>query len=388
MTGIQQRSPGLRSDPVAPMRQFLALSRTAFRRLHGLDSDELQTEPVECGEAAVWFAAARRHRVAGLWAAALPLPSLVPSLAEAWQRVSYGQALYTARLSIEAERIFTALRSSVDDLRLVKGPTLDAQAWPQPGIRSFDDLDFRCRRIGLPALTQGLRALGFRPVVEDPRRFKHLWHFGWGVSFRHADGLLIECNHRMFPPHYPFPNRILECAADAWRPLALDLATVSAPTAPQQLLLACLHSLWHGWERLVWVADIAGLLVRNPGVRADAERLVRRGGFARRALAVGCGVAERVFGPLPAQPQRAALEQTAVELALSALACAAVPPSTAAQRQMHLQLMRPGEAARYTLRRLATPGDPDFQQWHLPTSLGGLYWALRPLRLCHTNEGR
>ena len=342
------------------MDAFLQQSRSAFRSLYGLDA-----APPEAGS----FELARRNRVLGLWADA--------PVSEPWKRALYGQAVQTARLTEEAARIADALRGSVEDLRLVKGPALAQQAWPREGLRSFDDLDFRCAKNALPELVAGLSALGYHVKARNDAHRDNLWHFGWGLEFRNPDGLMVEVNHRMFPPHFPWPERLSRSPV-LWAPLQFNQASLECPMPALHLVLACAHAAWHGWERLGWMVDIAGLLVRYPGAYAEAQALAPPGVFVRRALQGGCAIASELFGPLPGVESAGVNPLITQAQALLVRESPEVPVQV--QREIHHQLMSPRERAVYTARRLATPGDPDFTRRALSAPLRGLYWPLRPFR--------
>jgi hypothetical protein len=357
------------------MNDFLTWSRMAFQRAYGLHVDT--DIAVNSSSMDSWFEMAHRHRVTGLWAAGLP--ACAPEL----HRAACGQMVHATRLTAEAERIVETLQSSLGQLRIVKGPGLAAQAWPELGLRSFDDLDFRCQKEGLPALTDGLRALGYQPQIKEPRHRENLWHFGWGVGFTNSDGFMVEFNHRMFPRHYPWPRHLTHPSSKHWKKQRLDQRSVTSPDPALHLLLCCSHILWHGWERLSWVVDIAGLLVRFPYVFAEADRLAAHDSFLRRSLHLGCCVAHRVFGPFTCSEPFSHISPEWVDLACRLLSQDSMDGSFEFQRKIHRQLMTPMESARYTVLRILTPGDPDFIRWSLPTPLRGLYWPLRPLRyLC------
>lgn len=355
------------------MDKFLASSRRAFRSLHGLpDAEKISSIPE--AEQTPLLAWARRHRVSGMLQAGLP------GAGPALQSAAYGQAQHTARCTFEAERLFAQLSPALPKLALIKGPAIAAQAWPEPGLRSFDDLDFLCALGDYPRLQERLRAAGYLPAVEDPRRMAHLWHFGWGVTFRHPAGFMVEVNHRFFPPHYPWPRRLDGSREGLFRMQTLAGAAVRAPTPALHLLLGCLHAVWHGWVRLAWLADIAGLLVRNPGIFTQAETWTEGCFFARQALIAGCGVAEALFGPGLATP--------ALPLPLPAVSSGAMAFLQGTARDMagrelrafHEQFMTDAEKAAYRVRWICTPGDGDFKWMSLPEALRGLYWLLRPMR--------
>ena len=355
------------------MDDLLPLCRQAFRTLHGLPpAGAMPLPPPETrSRLAAW---AQRHRVMGLLQAGWPETEAAKASAV------YGQAQHAARCTHEAERLFARLSPDLPALTLMKGPALAAQAWTEPGLRSFDDLDFRCSRADFPAFAAGMKEAGYAPEVEDPRRLSHLWHYGWGVAFRHPNGFMVEVNHRFFPPQYPWPGFRNRSWKNSFANQKLEDAEVCAPTPALHLLLGCLHAVWHGWARLAWLADIAGLLARHPGILPQAQALAARGPFAEKALAAGCGVAEAIFGPglsdfpLPPTPQARVAE------ALVLLNGTARPLGGRELRRLHEQFMTPAEKSAYRLRRVATPGDGDFRWISLPPALRGLYWLIRPVR--------
>ncbi len=355
------------------MDAFLTWSRQAFRSLHGLPQEEAVV-PVPAESQGNLFAWARRHRMLGLLQAGLP------GMEAALQTAAYGQAQHSARCTLEAERLFARLSPSLSTLALVKGPALAVQAWPDPGLRSFDDLDFLCERRDYRRLLDGMQSAGYAPEIADPRHRICLWHYGWGLTFRHPEDSMVEVNHRFFPPHYPWPGR-LDARRD--RPFIeqpLEEASVRAPAPELHLLLGCLHAVWHGWARLAWLADIAGLLVRHPGVSAQAEALALRCPFARRTLIAGCGVAHAIFGPGRAPSPLPGAPEAVVREAMGILDGTIRSMHGRELRGFHEQFMTAAEQAAYRIRRIGTPGDGDFRWIRLPMSLRWMYWMLRPVR--------
>lgn len=353
-----------------PMVAYLPAARQAFRARLGLPPG---SEPVSAPDAPDHvFAWARRHRLTGLMA------TFSPATDAALQTAAYGQAQHAARFTHEAERLFALLSPRLPALALVKGPALAAQAWPQPGLRSFDDLDFLCARRDYPQLLAGLQAAGYAPDTDDPRRMEHLWHYGWGVAFRHPDGFLVEANHRFFPPHYPWPRRIRATGTTGFAPQPLDAAAVRAPTPALHLLLGCEHTIWHGWARLAWIADVAGLLARYPDVFGQAMALAQGCPFAERALTIGCAVADALFGPGLSPVGR--MYPDVVAHATARLGGQARGMNAGELRKLHERFMTRSEILAYRLRRTFTPGDGDFQRLSLPSAWRGLYWLLRPAR--------
>ncbi len=365
--------PATAADSAELFAPFLEECRRAFRQLHGLPPI-----PGKCSPPALsadLLPLARRHRMVGLLHAvgAADAPP-------AWRNAAYGQALHSARLAAEAERLYERLAPAVKGLLLVKGPALAAQAWPDPGLRAFDDLDWRCEPADGPALEAALRAAGYRPEIADDRRRGHYWHFGWGVAFVGPAAVRAEINFRFFPPHWPWPPFRAGGAPVVGAEVRLDRGVVRAPTPEEHLALACGHALWHGGARLAWAADIAGLLARHPGCHERARAGLLRPAFPRAALDAGCFLAEQLFGPglcRIADPR--GVYARIVSLYRAQLAPPGEPTATEARR-LHRKLMTRVEWARSALLRALAPGDGDFRRFNLPPCWRALYWPLRPFR--------
>ena len=350
---------------------LLQATRFAFRKLAGLSNEE--SGPSLSQAPGDLFPMACRHRVAGLLHAARS----DASGRDAWWRTASGQAQWAARCEAEAERLHARLNPHLRLLAFVKGPALARQAWPEAGLRAYDDLDVRCDRRDYPVLCRELGAAGYAPVIPDIRRRDHRWHFGWGVEFRHADGFFVEANHRFFPPHYPFPRLRRRLNPAPYAPQRLESRIVIAPTPAFHLLICCLHAVWHGGERLAWVVDLAGLLVRHPGAFAQAEAWAALEPFAHRALHVGGAVAERLFGPGVMAGDLPAGLESAVQRMMDGLEHPGAEPFHG-PAELHWLLLDRAGRWRYALRRAFIPGDGDFQQVSLRGSFRFLYWGLRP----------
>lgn len=350
------------------MNGFLHLARVSFRRAHGLPGAANPPRAEATDRLLSW---ARHHRVTGL------LQAGQGASGKALATIAYGQALHSAELTQEAGRLYRLLAPGLPGLALVKGPALAAQAWPDPGLRSFDDLDFLCDPSGLDRLLSGLREAGYAPVETDPRRVRPLWRFGWGLTFSHPAGHWVEAHPRAFPPHYPWPRHLAGPPGPGFREELLDGTPVCAPTPERHLLLCALHAAWHGWSRLGWLADIAGLLVRHPGIEDRAREMAGPSSFARRVLAAACALSRTAFETDPAEADGTESWIPGVLVRLEGIE---PEPNGAESRRQHERFMTGPERAAYRLRRISIPGDGDFRRFRLPPALCALYWILRPLR--------
>jgi hypothetical protein len=313
---------------------------------------------------------ARHHRLSGLLAAGLPVTG-----AEL-QAAAHGKAWKSTRSAAEAERLFGLLAPSIPRLTLIKGPALAAQAWPDPALRSFDDLDFLCERRDFPALIRGMAEAGYAPKNPMPR-LAHLWHYGWGIAFQHPDGWCADVHHRFFPPHYPWPRGLDARRREVFVEMRLDAAAVRAPSPALHLLMCSLHAVWHGWARLAWIVDLAGLLARHPEAFDQALGLAACCPFSQKSLAAGGAVVEAIFGPGLCS---ASAPDSVVKEAMDLLNGAARSLHGRELRTFHEQFMTRAEQTASRLRRIFIPGDGDFLWKDIPLPLRSLYWLLRPVR--------
>ncbi|MGA1194270.1 MAG: nucleotidyltransferase domain-containing protein [Kiritimatiellia bacterium] len=349
---------------------LIASCREAFRRLYGISNEAEDISPT--GFTDDFLALARRHRVINLLEAGLGLSRVLPTeQAVRWQQAVFGQARHTSARVSEAERLFKFLEDALTRPVLIKGPALAAQAWPDLSLRVFDDLDFRVARGEYDQLIEVMTASGYRPLTDDPRRRYALWHFGWGIGFRNGEGSIVEFNHRFFPPHFPVPGGFHPAREEFITTIKLDEQSVCTLTPAVHLQYACLHAAWHGWERLAWLIDIGGLLIRHPEALEEARAQSIRHGFARVSLRQGVSLASELLGLAYASGTanlKEILEQAPAERHGANL------------RKQHRSGMNFIEKTGYDLRRVLTPGDGDFAGLPLPRKALFLYWPIRPIR--------
>jgi hypothetical protein len=235
-----------------------------------------------------------------------------------------------------------------------------------------------------------MEAAGYREQHDDPRRNANLWHYGWGVAFFHPDGFMVEANHRLFPPVSPCPPKLFADGQHCLPALNVSIGgtDICIPSPAAHLLLACIHALWHGGERLGWFADIAGLMVRHHELSKHASRLAGSSQFAHVALQVGIRVADTCFGPgvtkgndMPplSKPNRTRVASVTQRILDTLQRGSSLSPHNCLALQK--QMVSPSTRIGLLLRRGLIPGDGDFQQQSFPRNLRLLYWPYRPARI-------
>ncbi len=190
-----------------------------------------------------------------------------------------------------------------------KGPALARQAHGEAGasLRLCRDLDLLIRPAEIDRCAAVLATLGLHSPVADlrpPLLAAYRAHNGQDIFFAAEDDPRLPVE-----PHWAFAPRSFGTRLDPgplWpRAVGLGLAGGALRTlAPEDaLLVAALHGGKEQWARLVWVADVAGLLHRQAEA-LDGERLLARARAAgiRRMLLLAVGLAEALLGPVPIPP--------------------------------------------------------------------------------------
>lgn len=358
---------------VDPLNRFLETTVTVYKeQIGGVNPNGKPPPPFD--ENLI-----EKHRLSALFHASDWVKAASEEQSDQPRRRILGQLHNQASLTEEATRIAQVIGPEVIFLGLVKGPGLAEQAWPNPALRLFDDLDFRCSRNDGALLTPHMRALNYKPEVLNPRRRQLLWHYGWGMSFRNDRGHHVEFNHRFFPPFFPCPLTLEASIPRYWEPWPSEDSSLRIPTPGLHLLYGSLHGAWHAWERLAWWIDMAGLVRRHPEAESQAHSLADSSDFARNSLKQGlqCG---RTFNPHEQiEPSRCSGQGHELLRRLHKHTPTGSPARSLLR--FHLHNMSRSEQLRYLMLRLFMPGDGDFKCLSLPSRLRGFYWILRPIRV-------
>ena len=358
---------------VEPVQGFEALRRCCAAALR----DEPRGGVPEAG-----LALAERHRVVPLLAVAMPA-----GLRDAVRRRVLALAQQTVRLEQELVALAASLSAAGVEFLVLKGPAMARQAYPAPEWRAYDDLDLWVETRDFAAALRALEKAGYRRTRPlGSRAAACARRAGIEAALAHPErGRLVEVAHgrRALAPTRRAAREVLAAAA----PLEIAGAPIRAPAPGHALLLACAHGAHHRWDRLGWVADVAGLWRRlSPAEREDACRAARRWG-AETALGLGLGLAA------------AHLE---LELAGRAAALANAPRAAALFRRVRLEDIAPDSLRAPMIERLRferdaqdsaprrwrtmagwvfTPTLGDIEAVPLPAALYPLYAAIRPVRL-------
>ena len=269
-----------------------------------------------------------------------------------------------------------------------KGVSLAASAYHDLAARPAGDLDLLVHRRDLARASSILFERGYTrltpihadgtPVIRD----LHEYQFE-----RPSDGMQLELRWQLDMSHPGFKRNLgLDWMWPARRVVNFAGAEIANLSPEITLLVLCMHGSKHGWPRLVWILDVAQLLLSFPAL--DWNEVLREGKKSglSRTLALGVHLAHRVIG---ATVPDAILRRFRSDRSMSALAqhiekaLFGLSPRDPANRTGYkFRLMTFGDRVRYlcSLEPLR-PDDKDRAVLPLPRSLHGLYYLIRPFRI-------
>ena len=332
---------------------------------------------------------AEDHGVAGHVAAYLGdlEESLVPpEIRQAFIDRQRAQIFLTLRLTVELFRILDRFTSQGIASLVVKGPVLAAQAYGDPAMRSYGDLDLLVRQRDIRRATEIMSDAGFEPAV--PLSAIDSGKIPGQYLFSKADSKIIvelhnDCTLRYFPRRLP----IEEFFARQIR-VRLDAHEAPALSVEDELVLICIHGAKHFWERLMWIADVAGLVSRQTGIDwervADSARVVG----AERMLHTGLRLASDLLKARLPEKVQATVQADVLAGRLAEQICKWLPsagyaPPGLLERAAFRMRMRGGliAAPAYLFRLSFSPTEEDWKSGAQEKRHWFLEAARRPFRL-------
>jgi hypothetical protein len=332
-------------------------------------------------------ATAERHAVTPLlasWNAAHP--DLAPPLVAAELRQRFDlNALRNIRLAQYLAGLLDLLGGKGVEAMPIKGPTLAITAYGDLALREFGDLDILIRSGDFDAARAVLLEAGLEPFLEvtsaGERTLRHSDHHL--VLADRTEGVVVEL-------HWALENRAPGRTLDeswSWQHvrtvplLGRELATLSWSAL---LVYVCTHGSKHGWKRLGWIRDVAGVLRAAPHHQlSETPELAAVSGTLRR-VELGVTLAHQLLGaPLPEGMLPATTGSTGrLVKEMRARLFAAAEPGEWRQLSFQYRSRDNGaDRAGYLWHLLAAPHVADVDALHLPPPLGRLYHVTRPVRL-------
>lgn len=295
------------------------------------------------------------------------------------------QAFFTLAMMAELFPLLEQFEKAGVQPLVVKGPVLATRAFGDPGMRQYGDLDLLFRHRDIVRASECMTAAGFEPDI--PSNAMSAKKTPGEYVFRRAGRNLLFELHTERTLRY-FPRRLpVETFFKRSVPLPIDGKAVPALSPEDEFVLICIHNAKHFWERLMWVADVAALAMRDnldwerAGASAkavDAEYMVR----------VALRLAQRVLhARLPDGAERllraAPVRESFIDAIIDRLPYAGYRPLPLAGRARFRLRMRGGpiRGLPYLLRLSFSPTEEDWVEGEEEKRSSWLDALRRPLRL-------
>ena len=225
---------------------------------------------------------------------------LVPvEIRDTLHKLQREQTFFALQSTAELFRLLDRFAATRIETLLTKGPALSVRCYGDPGMRQYADLDFIIREADIRRGTQVMLDSGYQPRVPlaaiDAKKLTGEY------AFRKAGtDVLIEFHTERTFRYHPRPLEIEKLFARR-AGVMIDGRQVPALSIEDELILICVHGAKHFWERLMWIADVAALIGRQP-VDWDRTMTVANEVGAERILRLGLRLASDLLGTsLPRQ---------------------------------------------------------------------------------------
>jgi len=335
------------------------------------------------------FALAEDHGVTGHLAASLrglEEDLVPPEIRQALADRQRARNFLTLRLTAELFRIVDRFASEGIGALAVKGPVLAMQAYGDPAMRSYGDLDLLVRQRDIRRATELMSAAGFAPAIPlsaiDAGKIPGQYLFSLPDS-----KLIVELHNDRTLRYFPRRLPLEDCFSRQVR-VRLDSHEVPALSAEDELVLICIHGAKHFWERLMWIADVAALVSRQKNIDWQQVSASAKEVGAKRMLHMGLRLAGGLLKmPFP-ERIAPAVQADAVATHLAAQALTWLPaagyaaPGLFERAAFRLRMRGSWLAApAYLLRLSLSPTEEDWQKGSQLSQNRFLDVLRRPFRL-------
>jgi hypothetical protein len=325
---------------------------------------------------------------------------VVPSATQASLR-NHTQQVFVHSSLLTQELLDVLAAFEAHDLRAIpyKGPVLAASAYGSLALRPFGDVDIWMHRKDMTRGKDILLSLGYCPGqperVRDEATYLRTHHDYLFIKKSQSNEIQLELQWGVTEASFSFPiefqplwdRRITSCLLGRTTPnLSVE----------DTLLILCVHGAKHGWNRLIWVCDIAELLRANSHIDWTwlIEHAEKLGG--RRMLLLGLHLASALLETrlpekvaLQVQADRT-IDSLARQVSEELLRGAYEPSGILEERPFLYMKLREHWRDRLQVffhycpeyfTRMVTPNGLDHAFLPLPNALSSLYYVVRPLRL-------
>ncbi len=317
---------------------------------------------------------------------------LAPEIREGLHSLYFNNLARNLAIEKELVRVLEALSQAGVTAMPYKGPVLAETSYGELGLRQFNDLDILIRESDLDAAVSALIGLGYDSEFPDsPARRKRLRAHLRDFAFRRPNGpCAVEVQWRLAQRYHP----LFRDPARVWARLRYEsLAGLPVRTlSPEDtLMVLCLHGLYHSWQRLQMVSDVAQSMRAGRVLDWDKMLADAREQGALRILLLGLLLAHNILeSPLPPQVRSVGDRDGFVSGLAARISAGFFDRSSyliEARSYFFLEARMIGGLGnrfRYVWGRLSTPNENDLDAFRRPAGLFLLHPFHRMIRLFKT----
>jgi hypothetical protein len=340
---------------------------------------------------------AQEHRMAPMLFSRLisANASIPPATQDRLQAEHHRNAFHSLANAAELINLLKAFEQEEIPAMPFKGVVLGASVYRDLTVRPAGDLDLLIHYRNLKQATAILLKRGYELITPSQADGSPAWPTCYEYRFeRKGDGMVIELRWRL---ELTQPRFRQDLGMD-WVWPARQVAMLAGAEVPDlspeiALLVLCMHGSKHLWSRLIWICDVAQLLISCPDLDwRKVNREAKRVGLWR-ALALGVLLAHRVAGA--AVPETVLLryesDAAASRLAQHIEESLFETPGSSPTGSIpyYTQLLSLHDRIRLLLSLdFLRPNDRDRAVVPLPKSLQALYYLIRPFRLLFDKSAR
>ena len=267
-----------------------------------------------------------------------------------------------------------------------KGVMLVASVYGCVSLRKSGDLDILVHPRDIREAGEVMLARGYR---SDGPAHDHTFE----QRFAGDGGMAVELRWRLSPWHF---RSVLDLDTLRGRCTSVDVSGRMVPSlSPEDLLVyLCMHGTKHYWTRLFWLCDVAELVRAHPEMEWERAQESARVLGSRRMLDLGLFLAGDLLGAnVPARVFQRLQRDSRIRLLAQQVSGYLFDspdgprePASRRERSAYQLSVTDRLADRVCFCRVKAgsylrPNQLDRAWVKLPSSLGFLYYILRPLRL-------
>jgi hypothetical protein len=329
------------------------------------------------------------HGVTGLLAAKMGnggWESVPGDAQQQLQEKRRAQLLISLGMTAELLALFERFDKGGIEALAIKGPVLSVQAYGDAGIRQFGDLDVLVRDRDIYRATEMMVETGYKEDIPLAaiRAGKIPGEY---VFNRKTNKLRVELHTEHTLRYFPRTVDIDGYFRKQIR-VRIDAHEVPALSPEDELVMICVHGAKDLWERLLWIADVAGFVARQKSLDWKRTSALASEAGATRMLHAGLQLSSSLLkAPLPPEIE-ASVRQDATAAKLAGQMGRWVPaagwePPSLMERAVLRMRLRGGiiSGSQYLMRLSFSPTEDDWAEGREEKRNGLVAAMLRPFRL-------